>query len=71
MKMEEIRRQYPGEYVLIEYITLDEQLQVVAGDVIAHSPSKDEIYRQLRKTKGKDVAIEYLGRVPKDPEVML
>ena len=71
MKMDEIRRQYEGEWVLIEYTELDEDLRVVEGDVIAHSPNREEIYRQLLGTKGKDVAIEYLGDVPEDLAVML
>ena len=71
MKMEEIQKRYTGEWVLIEYTMLDEQLNVVEGEVIAHAPSKEEIYCQLLKTSGKDVAIEYLGEVPEDLAVML
>jgi len=71
MKMEEIRKRYRGKWVLIEYTKLDENLNVVEGKVIAHSPKKDEIYIQLLETKGKDVAVEYLGEVPEDVAVML
>lgn len=71
MKMDEIQKRYPGEWVLIEYTTLDEQLNVVDGDVIAHAASKDEIYRELLKTSGKNVAVEYLGTIPEDLAVML
>jgi hypothetical protein len=71
MKMAEIRERYKDEWVLIEYTKLDEELNVVEGEVIAHSPSRDEIYRQLVKTTGRDIAIEYLGEVPEDLAVML
>jgi len=71
MKMEEIRRQYRDEWVLIEYTKLDDDLKVVEGQVIAHSPNREKIYRELLKTKGKDIAIEYLGEVPEDLAVML
>lgn len=71
MKMEEIRRRYRDEWVLIEYTKLDDELNVIEGEVIAHSPNREEIYRELLKTKGKDVAIEYLGKVPEDLAVML
>ncbi len=71
MKMQQIRKLYKGEWVLIEYTKLDEDLKVVEGEVIAHSPNKEEIYRKLLKTKGKDIAIEYLGEVPEDLAVML
>jgi hypothetical protein len=71
MKMEEIRKRYLDEWVLIEYTKLDDDLNVIEGEVIAHSPSREQIYRELLNTKGKDVAIEYLGEVPQDLTVML
>ena len=71
MKMEEIRKHYRDEWVLIEYTKLDDDLNVIEGEVIAHSPNKDEIYREIINTKGKDVAIEYLGEIPEDLAVML
>lgn len=71
MRMEEIRKRYQGEWVLIEYTKLDDDLNVLEGEVIAHSPNKEEIYHKLLRTKGKDVAIEYLGEVPEDLAVML
>lgn len=71
MKMDEIRERYEGEWVLIEYTELEEDLTVKEGEVLAHAPSREEIYRELLKTKGKDVVIEYLGEVPEDLAVML
>ncbi len=70
MTWEEIRRQYAGQWVLIEYQQLDEQLNVVEGEVVAHSPEKEEIYRQLLKTTGKNIAIEYAGDFPQELTVM-
>ncbi len=70
MKWEEIRRQYAGQWVLIEYQRLDEQLNVVEGEVIAHSPAKEEIYKSLLQTQGKNIAIEYAGEFPQDLAVM-
>jgi len=70
MKWEEIRQQYAGQWVLIEYQQLDEQLNVVAGEVVAHSPVKEEIYKHLLQTKGKNIAIEYAGELPQDLAVM-
>jgi hypothetical protein len=43
----------------------------IQGRVITHSPSKDEIYRILSQTHGKDVIVEYMGELPKDLAVML
>lgn len=64
MKMGEILRKYKDEWLLIEYTTLDENLNVVEGKVLAHSPNKEKIYAELMKTKGKNVAIEYAGKLP-------
>ena len=64
MKMGEILRKYKDEWLLIEYTKLDENLNVVEGKVLAHSPKKEKIYAELMKTKGKNVAIEYAGKLP-------
>lgn len=70
MTWEEILKEYAGEWVLIEYRELDAQLNVVEGEVIAHSPSKEEIYKRLLETKGMNIAIEYTGVFPKELAVM-
>ncbi len=70
MKWEEIRKQYAGQWVLIEYQSLDEQLNVTEGEVVAHSPNKEEIYKYLLKTRGKNIAIEYAGELSQDLTVM-
>lgn len=70
MKRSEIMKQYRDEWVLIEYSKLDSQLNVQEGTVLAHSPSKEEIYRLLASTKGKQIALEYTGKFPKDVAVM-
>lgn len=40
MKMEEILECYKDEWVVIEYTQLDDDLNVLEGKVIAHSPSR-------------------------------
>jgi len=70
MKMSEIAKQYKDEWVLIEYTKLDEQLNLLEGRVLAHSPSKEKIYEQLAKAKGKRISIEYTGKFPEDVAVM-
>jgi hypothetical protein len=64
MKMSEIVKRYLGEWLLIEYRELDEGLNVKQGTVVAHSPNKDEIYKRLMETKGKNIAVEYAGKLP-------
>ncbi len=66
MTFEEIQQHYDGEWVLISYTETDEKLQVIKGEVIAHSPNKEEIYKALESAKDKPLAIEYMGQVPED-----
>lgn len=71
MKWEDIRQQYAGQWLLIEYQQLDEHLNVVEGEVIAHSVAKEEMYKHLVHTQGKNIAIEYAGDFPQDLAAML
>ena len=61
MQLEEIKQCYPNEWVLIEFTTLDDELKVVDGKVIAHSPDRDEIEKELIGLKNEQIAIEYTG----------
>ncbi|MGL5060822.1 MAG: hypothetical protein ACRC62_12670 [Microcoleus sp.] len=71
LTLEEITRLYPQEWVLIAYTELDEDLNVIRGEVLAHSPDRDLLYNNALSRKGKSVAIEYTGPIPDDLAVML
>lgn len=64
MNMNEMIKKYPGEWLLIEYEELDEDLNVKRGKVIAHSPDKAKVYQRLMETKGKNVSVEFAGSLP-------
>lgn len=66
MSFEEIKQHYEGEWVLIAYTETDENLQVIKGEVIAHSADKEEIYQALESASDRPLAIEYMGQVPED-----
>jgi hypothetical protein len=53
--------------VLIAFTELDAELKVVQGEVIAHSPSKQEIYQKLLQLENERIAIEFTGEMPKEP----
>jgi hypothetical protein len=68
---DEIRRAHSGQWVIIEYGRLDDELEVVDGEVIAAAPTRDEIYRRLMQDgRGRNVAIRYCGELPPDFAVM-
>ncbi|MEG4442417.1 hypothetical protein QUA56_01835 [Microcoleus sp. N3A4] len=71
LSLEEIIRLYPSEWVLIAYTELDEDLNVIRGEVLAHSPERDLLYNNALSRKGKSVAIEYTGPIPEDLAAML
>lgn len=68
----EIRSRYPCEWVLIADTELDDQWNVIRGEVLAHSPERDEIDQSLIKFKHiQSISIEYTGPVPEDYAVVL
>jgi hypothetical protein len=71
LTLEEIISLYPDEWVLIAYTELDEDLNVIQGEVLAHSSDRDQLYNNSLPRKGKSVAIEYTGAIPEDLAVML
>jgi short subunit fatty acids transporter len=66
ISLTEMQRLYNGEWVLIVNASLDQNLEVVSGKVVAHSPDVESIYRALALTKGVEASIEYIGQVPDD-----
>ncbi len=66
MTFADMKLRYDGEWVLINYTETDENLQVVKGKVLAHSPNKEDIYYALKSLKDQPLAIEYMGEIPED-----
>lgn len=67
----EIQQRYDGEWVLIAYDALDENLKPISGEVIAHSTDRDEVYTALGKRGSRGVAIECFVKVPEDMAFIL
>ncbi|MEG4116484.1 hypothetical protein QUA43_03190 [Microcoleus sp. N9_B4] len=63
----EIRDRYPREWVLIADTESDDLWNVIRGEVLAHSPQREEIDRALTKFKDiRSISIEYTGPIPDD-----
>ena len=72
LTIQEIKEHYPSEWLLIDCAETDENLNVLRGEVVAHSPDRDRIYSQLADLKDrKCLAIEYGGPIPDDYAVVL
>jgi hypothetical protein len=66
LSFEEIQRRYDGEWVLIAYTDVDRNLKPIAGEVLAHSVDRDEVYRAVSQGRGRDLAIECFVKTPQD-----
>ncbi|MEG3910514.1 hypothetical protein Q5691_15275 [Microcoleus sp. w1-18aA5] len=67
----EIRDRYPREWVLIADTESDDLWNVIRGEVLAHSPQREEIDRALTKFKDvRSISIEYTGPIPDDYSVL-
>jgi hypothetical protein len=70
MDIAKIKKQYRNRWVLVEYTQLDKHLRPKAGRVIAHASNKDDIYKALLDTRGKNVSLEFYGKIDEDAAVM-
>lgn len=71
LTIDEMKHHYDGEWLLIAYTELDDQLRVLKGEVLIHSPNRDDIYNALSLGRGRDVAIECFATIPEDAAFIL
>ena len=71
MTFTEMEQYYQGEWLLIAYTALDDQMQVIEGKVLAHSPNQSHIYEVLASIPEQPLAIEYVGQIPEDVAFIL
>ena len=45
MTIDEIEKQFDSEWVLVEDPQTDENLEVLGGNMVAHSKDRDKVYR--------------------------
>lgn len=45
----------------IEFTQLDDELRVLDGNVIAHSPDRHQIEKQLATLRNERIAVEFTG----------
>jgi hypothetical protein len=72
LTFQQMKRRYAGEWLLVRRAETDDELNLLAGEVLAHSADRDEVYRKLLSEKPRGcVAIEFGGPPPEDLSVML
>ena len=60
----EIKARYAPDWVLIGDPETDENLEILSGEVLLHSPDRDELGRRMLALQPRPahVAVEFLGR---------
>jgi hypothetical protein len=71
LTMEEIERKFDGEWVLIEDIETDEQLEILRGKVTYHGKDKNELHRRAMESKTKHFASLFIGKPDPKMEFLL
>jgi hypothetical protein len=69
LTLEEIKHDYPGEWILLDCVEMDSQMNPIQGEVIAHSFDRDAVYDEIaaqRHLRRGTLAIEYMGDIPED-----
>lgn len=64
LTIEQMYEHYRNEWLLIAFTEIDDDFNVLKGEVLAHSPERDDIYAAFDRREGKSVAVEYTGQVP-------
>ena len=69
----EINQKYDGEWVFLINCKIDEEGNLVEGEVAIHSKSRDEVFRNMIDFKDAPAmtSIRYAGKIPKGVNVLL
>ena len=64
MNIEELKKRYKDEWLLIKITKTDKQDRPIEGEVLFHSKNRDEIYEAQKNLK-EYLYITYSGEMPK------
>ncbi len=71
LTMEEIEKQFDGEWVLIEDVETDEKLEILRGRVAYHGTDRNELHRRAKESKSSYIASRYIGELNPKMEFLL
>lgn len=72
-KIEEINQKYDGQWVFMINCKNDEYGNLIEGEVVLNSKSKEEIFRNMGKYRDEKsmFSIRYAGNIPEGVNVLL
>ena len=65
MKISEVKKKYPSQWIAARVLKRDEQNQPGELKVLAHSKDRDETYKALKLSRAKSLAHFFTGPIPK------
>jgi len=71
LTISEIESQFADEWILVVDPEVDENLEILSGQVVCHSKDRDEVYRAAVELRPKRSAIVYTGNMSTDEIVVL
>jgi hypothetical protein len=67
----EIKKRYNNQWVLIVDPVYDKTNKIVKGKILFHGENRENLDKVMLKSKGKKIAIRYLGKLDKNLSVIL
>jgi hypothetical protein len=74
LSIEQMQSTYPNQWLLVANPQTDDNLDIIEGEVIAHSTDCEQIYDTIareRQTRTGTLAIEYTGTITDDVAFIL
>jgi len=71
LTLEEMKKQFDGEWVLVGDPELTEMNEVVRGQLLCHSKDRDEVYSRMLELRPKSAATLCFAKVPDDTVIVL
>jgi hypothetical protein len=71
MTIEEIEKQFVGEWILVEDPETNEYMKVQSGRVRCHSTDRDFVHKEAVRLRLRDSAMLYTGKLPPNTAILL
>ena len=66
MTIAEMESQFNSEWVLIEDPEVSEDMQIIGGTMIFHSPDRNSVRQKMAELRPSHAAVMFLGEPPTD-----
>jgi hypothetical protein len=71
LTISEIQSNFESEWILLDDPQTDDACEVTSGQLLYHSPDRDEVYRKAVELRPANFAVLYTGTIPAGTEVVL